>query len=732
MGAISTFGRRLQLPELQSLPLLATAVLSAAAAVAILASTLYLAIAYFHPLFYWDQWATVIDYHRFLKGEFGLGDLFAQHNEHRIAFPRLIFLADFVLGRGFNVINIGAIFVVQALHAALFGVIAWRLTRGPLFAIVLSIVTILLFSFAQAENMTWGFQVQFVGVYAAVTLALWLLALAIERQKAGASFVGYALGAAAMLIVATYTMSNGVTGGIAMIFVALALRARPALAVGVVALTAALLAAYFYSFHPVPSHSPPGFALHHPVDFVVYALVYLGGVLGAFGHYAAALMGLGGVAVAGFATARLLLGKDKEPARATLTGIMIFIALTAVATAFGRAFFGLNQALSSRYFTPAAVFWSAEIIYLASFAGAAPARLAAKIAFGAIGAAVAVGAINAHFAERFFARQHYLNLALASDAFLSGIEPNEAMQFAYPDPDIPRREAAFIKEQGLSIFAWPEGQMRGEPISAVFPREDDGACRGAFDSAETIAESDGVTASGWAWDRRRKSLVRRVLFVDSHDAIVGFASGGGRRRDVRAAVPEVRSRDVGWRGFANVPGGEPLRAYAVVGGGEAVCLFGARTTPLVETVGARPDQAKLSALGEPIDGKVVFSGGWTPNGYHVSAGAPPFDGPAFGSWSGADANQGEVTIGPFTAPDMVFALPFVSGPATGGQSIVVKDAETGEVYVRFKPAVRTEWSALVLTLPPDKATRPLLLVAADHGSEWGQWMAIGLPRSVVR
>ena len=731
MAAISTIGRKLLWPKPQSFPMLAMALLSLAGAVVIFAWSLYLAVAYFHPLFYWDQWASVGDYHRFLRGEFGLANLFAQHNEHRIAFPRLVFLADFILGHGLNVINIGAIFVVQALHAALFGVIARRLTSGPLAVIAVSIVTILLFSFAQAENLTWGFQVQFVGVYAAVTFALWLLALAIERQRASAAFLGYALGAAAMLIVATYTMSNGATGGFAMIFVVLSLRARPALTIGVIILTAILLFAYFHDFHPVASHSPPGFVLQRPVDFVVYALVYLGGVLGPFGHFAAALMGAVGAAVAAFATARLVLGKDKEPARATLTGVMIFVALTAVATAFGRAFFGLDQALSSRYFTPAAVFSSAEVIYLASFASAATARVAPKVAFGAIAAVAVVGAVSAHFAERFFARQHYLNLALASDALLSGVEPNEAMQFVYPDPDAPRREAGFLNEQRLSIFAWPEGRMRGQALSAVFPREDDDACRGAFDSAETVAESDGVGASGWAWDRRRKTLVRRVLFVDSHDAIVGFASGGGARRDVRAAVPEVRSRDVGWRGFANVPGGEPLRAYAVVGDGDTVCMFGARSAPPVETIGAPPREADVSVAGAPIEGRVALSGGWTPNGYHVSAGTPPYDGPAFGSWSGADANQGEATVGPFTAPQGAFALPLVSGPSTHGQSIVVKDAETGEVYIRFKPAVRIQWRPLVLTLPPEKAARPLLLVAMDHGSEWGEWMAIGQPRAVV-
>jgi hypothetical protein len=201
---------------------------------------------------------------------------------------------------------------------------------------------------------------------------------------------------------------------------------------------------------------------------------------------------------------------------------------------------------------------------------------------------------------------------------------------------------------------------------------------------------------------------------------------------VRAAVPEVRNREVGWRGFANVPSGEPLRAYAIVDGGAAACLVGARVAPLDDRLGTLPVEAQASITGAAIEAKVALSGGWTANGQHASTGEPVIDGPAFGSWSGADANQGEATIGPFVAPEGAFALPIVTGPSTHGQSITVEDAETGELYIRFKPAVRTQWSTLLLTLPIDKADRPLRLVAKDQGDQWGQWMAIGLPHAVVR
>ena len=93
--------------ESARLPLLIAATAAClVGACAVFAQTLYLSVKYFHPLFYWDQWDVVRAYHRWIDGGDGLSLLFAQHNEHRIAFPRLIFLADFALGRGLNIINL--------------------------------------------------------------------------------------------------------------------------------------------------------------------------------------------------------------------------------------------------------------------------------------------------------------------------------------------------------------------------------------------------------------------------------------------------------------------------------------------------------------------------------------------------------------------------------------------------------------------------------------------------
>jgi hypothetical protein len=79
--------------------------------------------------------------------------------------------------------------------------------------------------------------------------------------------------------------------------------------------------------------------------------------------------------------------------------------------------------------------------------------------------------------------------------------------------------------------------------------------------------------------------VSRVIFVDSQDAIVGFASGGWSRADVRRAAPGVRSENVGWRGFSKTTDRQPIRAYASLNDGRTACLIGAHAAPADDRIG---------------------------------------------------------------------------------------------------------------------------------------------------
>jgi hypothetical protein len=720
-------GRRLA--SFRPSPLFLVAALCALGALTLAVDTLRLVVTYFQPLFFWDPWGTVDQYAQFLQGNYRFSDLFTQYNEHRIAFPLLIFLMDFTFGRGLNVINIAAILFIQFLHFLLLARLARRLGRSAISVIAISVTAVLLFTFGQSENFTWGFQVQFVGVYAAASLAFWWFCAAAERQWRGRSATAFAIGAFVMAAVATYTMANGIIAAAVLVFLGLALRAKIRLTLSAVLLTAALAASYFYDFHLVGAHSPPGYVLQHPLEVLVYILVYVGGLAGPFGLFAAGLLGAAGLAATAFAVFRMIWRREQAAPRAALVAIMMFIAATAVVTAFGRAFFGLDQALSSRYLTPACIFWAAQVIYWSSFAQQKPPNRPVLAILSVLFLTVAAGATRAHFAQEASAVEIFRNLNLASDALLSGGDLPEAVELASPEPAVPKRLAPFLDQQRLSIFSWPEAQWRDRPLREVFARIDDQACSGNFDDLATPPESIGAAAAGWAWDRLRRSPVGRVVLVGSNDHIIGFASGGWDRGDVRKAVSEVKRKAVGWEGFVKLRDGGPVRAYAVLDHGRVACELGEHAPPEEgDRVGARPLDADLKSLGPSIDAPYALSGEWVLNEENPSAGAPAAPGPIYGSRSGSNSSRGEVAIGPFHAPNGAFALPIMTGASAEGQSIVVKDAQTGEIYVSVRLRARPQWSAAIFTIPPEQASHPLLLVAADKGRNAVQGMAIGAPR----
>jgi hypothetical protein len=716
--------------DLSDLALWALATLAAVAAAAISLDTITLIVRHFQPLFFWDQWLTIDQYISFENGSFKISDLFSKYNEHRIVFPRLFFLADFIFGRGMNVINILSIFIIQFLHVVILANMERKFHRDAIAVLVIAIIVILLFNFGQSENFNWGFQVQFVGVYAAASLAFWWYANAARRPNLDRWTFSDATGSAIMAFIATYSMANGVIACAMLVLLGLTLRAKPLLTTGAAALAAGLAYAYFHDFGPTDSASPPGFALQHPVRFLVYVLAYIGGPAAGFGFGAAVAMGVLGSALAAFAILRMAAIGEQSAARAALVAIMAFVAATSAATASGRLFLGLEQALSSRYLTPACIFWSAQVIYWSSFVSSKSRNRAATLVFGAVAAVSLVGALRMHIQKRGTANDIPQALNWASDALLSGGDFPDALARVFPDPELPKRLAPFLDQRGLSIFATPDARLRGLPLTEGFASIDNGACLGAFDSTEAVSSLQNATVAGWAWDRLRKTPVRRVVLVDSKDVIVGFATGEWPKTGLRKIVPEARRDNLGWRGFAKLGDRNPLRAYASLDGGSTACLLGEHGAPeLAAPIGAPAIDADPSNLGPVISSPHAYSGGWTLNGQEPSAGPPPFAGAVFGSWTGSDANVGVLTLGPFAAPGGTFTLPIVTGPAIGGLSITVKDAETGEIYVQFAVPKRQRWSALSLTVPQAEASRPVIVVAEDKGADWGQWMAVGEPRA---
>ena len=111
-----------------------------------------------------DQWELVPVVDKAFQGTLSFADLWAQHNEHRPFFPRIV-MVSLAWATGWNTLAEVALNV--AIMSLLVPVLWWttRLWRnqgdGPLPAATWPVASLLVFSPAQWQNWMWGWQLMF-------------------------------------------------------------------------------------------------------------------------------------------------------------------------------------------------------------------------------------------------------------------------------------------------------------------------------------------------------------------------------------------------------------------------------------------------------------------------------------------------------------------------------------------------------------------------------------------
>jgi hypothetical protein len=149
----------------------------------------------------WDQWQLVPVLDHYFNGTLRLGELWAQHNEHRLLFPRLIMLALAVASRW----NIAwEIWTTYAFAVGIFAVLSWHVWRASgTIAWEAPLLALIVFSVAQDQNWLWGWQLCVPLSVLGVTGSLLLLC---------ATPLGWrrVLGALAAATVASYSFSNSI------------------------------------------------------------------------------------------------------------------------------------------------------------------------------------------------------------------------------------------------------------------------------------------------------------------------------------------------------------------------------------------------------------------------------------------------------------------------------------------------------------------------------------------
>jgi hypothetical protein len=314
---------------------------------------------------YWDQWELVPYLGRMAAGTLTFEDLMAQHNAHRILFPRIIMvtmaqISDWNIAWELAVNVVLGMGIFCTLHALTRRIARLGLMSGPA-PWLTPALAIAVFSMAQWRNWLWGWQLQiFLCIFAAL-LSLTLLC------RPGGGWKGH-LAAIASAFVATFSFAAGLAvwpaGLVGFLIVGKARMPQRNLKMAFWILFGILAFQYYLlDFEQPGDATSVSLSISGLITFAAYYLAFIGG--GAHSTYGplAVAVGLAGLT---FAVAWSLVCLRQRGASgdyvAPIVAIVLFIMGSAAIAAMGRAGEGVAQAISSRYTTFTSPFWYLVIV----------------------------------------------------------------------------------------------------------------------------------------------------------------------------------------------------------------------------------------------------------------------------------------------------------------------------------------------------------------------------------
>ena len=220
---------------------------------------------------YGDEWLIIPLIEKWQNHQLTFADIFQQHNEHRIAIPKLIYLA-FAQLTHWN-LQAEMFFSIALCIGTSVGLylLLQRTVRLPRTQVLLLwiVCNALIFSPTQAENWLWGFQLQ------VFIPNLCLVAALVAVSAEPGSLTRWTL-AAGLTVIATFSFGNGLVLWPVLSLFMLLRRDRRTLLIGWAVLCSIVVAVYFVHYLPAPKSRP---VTGNWLDYPAYFLVFLGGPL---------------------------------------------------------------------------------------------------------------------------------------------------------------------------------------------------------------------------------------------------------------------------------------------------------------------------------------------------------------------------------------------------------------------------------------------------------------------
>ena len=455
---------------------------------------------------YWDEWDEFGCLLKFRDGALNVSDIFAQHNEHRIAVSRLFALL--LCGQELNVKRLMFVSVLLALAAAvcLYVVARRTLNETPLRTLGLVFVAnLLIFGPIQYDNWLTGGQLVLIAPAACLCGCL---ALAASRR----SLLASTLLVCVLSTFASFSILSGFSiwliGAAALLhYRGAELREKVSLVVPWVLFFALNIAGYGYHYSPGARGSSISLALQHPVEFAKYFITFFGAPIGS-GHdhrtykvcmVVGALVLLITVFVYGYSFVRR---RDRVFARAIFPWLCLgaYSLLTGIAVCIGRTSYGDAGSMAAPRYTSFSVYLIVALVFavsvvlrdLSSRAALTPAwtiRISAALLtmllmLHAAASLAGIGSFQGLKRDRLFGKAALLCIDSFEEPALATI--------LFPNVSSLGEHAREFDRRGLLRPALLKGG-----ISVAKQSDDDGKDTGEF-SVFTRGADGRYSASGWS------------------------------------------------------------------------------------------------------------------------------------------------------------------------------------------------------------------------------------------
>ena len=407
-----------------------------------------------------------------------------------------------------------------------------------------------LYQWMQHENLAWAFQSQFFLAQLLPLCAFYWLHRTATHSHANINF----LIACLFGIASAGTMANGILALPLMALYALIARMRIWRVLLLAALSAIILNLYFNNYQSPAHHgSIVETLLQQPVEVVQFVLLYLGTPffnLFGRGDLGSVIAMLSSCVMAAIALT-FLYQSIRSPRHNTLILALVFgivyLAGTALGTASGRVTFGVLQAISYRYTTPALMAWACVLTL------ALPWLLQRGTHFPRLSAVILVATLALMFNLQWQAAkpQHQLVFSREQAGLALALDIQDEAQISQVfemTPDLLRTVAAAESRQ-LGMFAIHPWRGLRSAIGETVVSNGLPQCAGHVDQVTTITpDPDFIAIQGWLYNAQQQQVPSLITITDAAGVISGFALTGQPRPDVADAVDDHAYLS-GFRGY---------------------------------------------------------------------------------------------------------------------------------------------------------------------------------------